>query len=80
MLVRFRPRAPETALLRRLPCCSAIRKDTARARACIRGGGVADLLPESDFTTQELIAAADRTLHQAKRLGRNRMVSMQAET
>lgn len=42
-------------------------------------GGVAVLLPEADMTTEQLIAAADRTLYQAKRLGRNRMVCAQAD-
>jgi diguanylate cyclase (GGDEF)-like protein len=43
-------------------------------------GGVAALLRKIDITAQELIAAADHTLYQAKHSGRDRMVSMQAET
>jgi diguanylate cyclase (GGDEF)-like protein len=42
-------------------------------------GGVAALLRTIDITAQQLIAAADQTLYQAKHLGRNRMVSVQAE-
>ncbi len=42
-------------------------------------GGVAELLRRIDSTGQQLITAADQTLFQAKHLGRNRMVSAQAE-
>ena len=42
-------------------------------------GGVAVLLRKIDMTAQQLIAAADQTLYQAKHQGRNRMVSAQAE-
>jgi diguanylate cyclase (GGDEF)-like protein len=42
-------------------------------------GGVAALLRKIDITAQQLIAAADQTLYQAKHSGRNRMVSVQAE-
>ena len=42
-------------------------------------GGVAVLLRKIDITAQELIAAADQTLYQAKHLGRNRMVSVEDE-
>jgi diguanylate cyclase (GGDEF)-like protein len=42
-------------------------------------GGVAVLLRKIDITTQQLITAADQTLFQAKHLGRNRMISVQAE-
>lgn len=42
-------------------------------------GGVAVLLPNIDMTAQQLIMAADQNLYQAKHLGRNRIVSMQAE-
>jgi diguanylate cyclase (GGDEF)-like protein len=42
-------------------------------------GGVAVLRRTTDTTVQQLIAAADRTLYQAKNLGRDRMVSVQAE-
>ena len=41
--------------------------------------GVAVLLRKTDMTAQQLIAAADDTLYQAKQQGRNRMVSAQAE-
>jgi diguanylate cyclase (GGDEF)-like protein len=40
-------------------------------------GGVAILLRNVDATAEALIAAADRTLFEAKRLGRNRMVAVQ---
>ncbi|HVC10885.1 MAG TPA: GGDEF domain-containing protein [Burkholderiales bacterium] len=42
-------------------------------------GGVAVLLRNVDMTAQQLIADADRSLYQAKQLGRNRMVCAQAE-
>jgi diguanylate cyclase (GGDEF)-like protein len=42
-------------------------------------GGEAALLRKIDITAQQLIAAADQTLYQAKHSGRNRMVSVQAE-
>lgn len=42
-------------------------------------GGVAVLLRHSDMTAEQLITAADQTLYQAKHLGRNRMVCVQAE-
>ena len=42
-------------------------------------GGVAVLHLESEITAALLIAAADQALYQAKQLGRNRMVSLQAE-
>jgi diguanylate cyclase (GGDEF)-like protein len=42
-------------------------------------GGIAVLPEKNDFTAQQLIAAADQTLYQAKQQGRNRMVSVQAE-
>jgi diguanylate cyclase (GGDEF)-like protein len=40
-------------------------------------GGVAVLLGNVEMSAQQLIAAADQSLYQAKRLGRNRIVSMQ---
>jgi len=43
-------------------------------------GGVAVLLRTTDMTAQQLIAAADQALYQAKHLGRNQLVSVQAET
>jgi diguanylate cyclase (GGDEF)-like protein len=48
------------------PCCSI-------------SGGVAVLLPAIDMTAQQLIAAADQALYQAKHLGRNQLVSVEAE-
>ena len=42
-------------------------------------GGVAILLQNTDLTGQQLIAAADEGLFQAKRQGRNRMVSGQSQ-
>ena len=42
-------------------------------------GGIAALQHKADITAEQLIAAADQTLYQAKQLGRNRMVCMQAE-
>ncbi len=42
-------------------------------------GGVSIMSGNSDFTAQRLISEADRTLYQAKRLGRNRMVCIKAE-
>ena len=42
-------------------------------------GGVAVLLRTIDITAEQLITAADETLFQAKHLGRNRMVCVQAE-
>jgi diguanylate cyclase (GGDEF)-like protein len=41
--------------------------------------GVAVLLRKTDMTAQQLLAAADQTLYQAKHQGRNRVVSAQAE-
>ena len=43
-------------------------------------GGVAVLLRTVGMTAQQLIAAADNVLYEAKLLGRNRMVSVAAET
>jgi diguanylate cyclase (GGDEF)-like protein len=42
-------------------------------------GGVAILHRSADMTAQQLMAAADQALYQAKLQGRNRMVSAQAE-
>lgn len=42
-------------------------------------GGVAVLLCNTDLTNQQLIMAADEGLYQAKRLGRNRMTSLQVK-
>ncbi|HET9403931.1 MAG TPA: sensor domain-containing diguanylate cyclase [Burkholderiales bacterium] len=41
-------------------------------------GGVAVLLRNIDMTAQQLMAAADQALYQAKHLGRNRTISVQA--
>ena len=41
-------------------------------------GGVAILVGTIDMTAEQLIAAADEALFQAKRLGRNRMMSAQS--
>jgi len=41
--------------------------------------GVAVLLPGNDMSAQQLVAAADQSLYQAKHRGRNQMVCMQAE-
>ena len=40
-------------------------------------GGFAILLQDTDLTGQQLIAAADEGLFQAKRLGRDRMICVQ---
>jgi diguanylate cyclase (GGDEF)-like protein len=42
-------------------------------------GGITVLLRNADLTAQQLTAAADKALYQAKHLGRNRIVSAQAE-
>jgi diguanylate cyclase (GGDEF)-like protein len=42
-------------------------------------GGVAALLAHTGMDAQQLIAAADQALYQAKHLGRDRMVCAQAE-
>ena len=42
-------------------------------------GGVAVLFGKGDLTPQQLIAAADQSLFEAKHSGRNRMVSAPAE-
>jgi diguanylate cyclase (GGDEF)-like protein len=42
-------------------------------------GGVSVVCGNFDFTTQQLISEADRTLYQAKRLGRNRIVGVKGE-
>ena len=42
-------------------------------------GGVAALFGKGDLTPQQLIAAADQSLFEAKHSGRNRMVSAPAE-
>ena len=42
-------------------------------------GGISLLPQKADSTAKQLISAADRNLFQAKRLGRNRMVSVQTE-
>ncbi len=51
----------------------------AAAHASI-SGGIAVLLRNADMTAQQLTAAADQALYQAKHLGRDRIVSAQAET
>jgi diguanylate cyclase (GGDEF)-like protein len=42
-------------------------------------GGISALLQKIDISAQQLIAAADQTMYQAKEQGRNRMISVQAE-
>jgi diguanylate cyclase (GGDEF)-like protein len=57
-----------------------IRHDQSPATSSVSiSGGVAVLLRKVDLTAQQLIAKADQTLYQAKDMGRNRMVSVQAE-
>jgi len=80
---------PDTELVGAVQIAEAAREAVARLEIphehSIAGpfvsvsGGVAVLLQEARITAQQLIAAADQTLYQAKRLGRNRMVSVQAK-
>jgi diguanylate cyclase (GGDEF)-like protein len=80
---------PDTELVGAVQIAEAAREAVARLKIphehSIAGayvsvsGGVAVLLRKTDITAQQLVAAADQTLYQAKHLGRNRMVSVLAE-
>jgi diguanylate cyclase (GGDEF)-like protein len=54
-------------------------EQSAIARHVTVSIGVAGLLPAMDADPERLIAAADQALFQAKKLGRNRVVTLQAE-
>jgi diguanylate cyclase (GGDEF)-like protein len=80
---------PDTDLIGATQIAEAARDAVARLRVpherspaaphLTISGGVAVLPQNKDSTAQELIAAADEGLSQAKLMGRNRMVSVPGE-
>ncbi len=80
---------PDTELSGALQIAEAAREAVARLRiphAHSTGsgyvsisGGIVVSFQDIGMTVQQLITAADQNLYQAKKMGRNRMVSMQTE-
>ncbi len=80
---------PDTELIGAVQIAEAAREAVARLRipnAHSSGsahvsisGGIVVSFQAIDMTVQNLITAADQNLYQAKKLGRNRMISMQAD-
>ena len=81
---------PETDLSAAVQIAEAAREAVAQLRIAHAksptapyvsiSGGIAVLLRRGDMSAQQLITDADQNLFQAKRLGRNRMVAVDAET